>query len=66
MMNIDPSIVRERGHYGYLPIHYAVAAQSVNVCEKLINLYPESLRGIGDGSLPIHDACSHGRVKNVS
>ena len=66
MMNIDPSIVRGEDDYGGLPIHRAAAAQSVNVCKKLINLYPESLRGIGDGSLPIHDACSHGRVKNVS
>ena len=60
MMNADYSIVRERDDDGELPIHKAAASQSVNVCKTLIDLYPESLREMDNGSLPIHEACRWG------
>ena len=58
MLSIDPTLPRELVGNGR-PIHYAVANhKSTAFCKELIDAYPESLRIVGDGSLPIHLACT--------
>ena len=56
MLKIDPTLPREVDGEGYLPIDLAVQALSTAFCKELIDAYPESLR-VGDGVLPIHEAC---------
>ena len=62
MLRNNPTLPREVGYDGNLPLHYAVAYKSTTFCKELIDAYPESLRvESGDGSLPILVACSGNR-----
>ena len=61
MLNIDPTLLRERGGNSYLPIHHAVQTKSAEFCKKMLDAYPESaMARTGNGSLPIHKACRYG------
>jgi len=60
MLDTDQTIARERNWDGELPIHCAVNRHSVEFCEVLIDVYPESLRvQTSNNVLPIHRACGH-------
>ena len=50
-----------------LAIHFAASERSSEICNFLLNAYPESWKvGIRpDGSLPIHHACGSGRIETV-
>ena len=60
LIEIDPSLVMEpsQNENGELPIHLAAGRVSTQVCKKLIEAYPESIK-LRDsrGMLPIHGAC---------
>jgi len=65
MISIDPTLVRERCGFGYLPIHSAARGKSIGFCKTLIDIHPESLRegsmttwGGNSQNLPIHVCCS--------
>ena len=61
------SVLQTMEDEDYLLIHFAASERSSDICTLLLNAYPESLK-IGlryDGSLPIHNACSNGRIGTV-
>jgi len=67
LIDMDPTIVRDRVEDGELPIHYAAASLLPKQCEALIDLYPEPVREKIDGYnyLPIHHACATGRFDTI-
>ena len=67
LIDMDPTIVRDRVDDGELPIHYAAANLSPLQCKALIDLYPEPVREKFEqyNDLPIHEACATGRLDTV-
>jgi len=66
MLNIDPTVARERIDDGCLPIHHAIDKKATDFCKLLIDVYPESLRvRSSDGILPIHCALKADRADVV-
>ena len=65
LINTYPESVREECNNSYLPIHLAACRMSPEFCKVLINAYPESLRVEAGLSMPIHWACSGGRLDMV-
>jgi len=67
LIDIDPTIVRNRLVDRELPIHYAAASLSPQQCKALIDRCPEPVREKlgGYNYLPIHDACATGRIDTI-
>lgn len=48
--------------YGALPLHYAVANQSLDVVKFIVDRYPDGVKSPkSNGSLPLHQACAFHR-----
>ena len=60
MLHNYPTLLREVGDAGSLPIHVAVKYKSTSFCRELIDAHPESLRIELNDGLPIHVACRYG------
>ena len=65
VLDIDPTLSREVGDDGYVPIRIAIRFKSTAFCKILIDAYPESLRIESHAMLPIHLACSGVRDDSV-
>ena len=67
LIDMDPTIVRDRVDDGELPIHYAAANLSPLQCKALIDRYPEPVREKFEqyNDLPIHQACATGKLDTI-
>jgi len=61
MIKYDPTVLRIYDGQMDHPFHLAASNKSFEFCKEIMNVFPELIKTLSHGNLPIHEACYNSR-----